>query len=245
MATSRSVFYKIDTSLRQSPATVSSTPASCIIPTNQIFSGTYKVKAVWIPVTNFNVTTHNQNIYFTDTAAHTVQLLPGIYTSANLPALLAAGMNAVGTGTYSVTISSLTNQMTITNSTQTFSLTLGTNQTNSAAGLLGFPNLNSSVAALTQTGSNFVNLQPSKMFNFTINNTGGNGIVEPVSLKTNSFSIPITANTGSIEYYESESIDYYVRFDTPSSLISVVVKDDLGNIMNLTSDWYFILQQVC
>ncbi|MDR3478841.1 MAG: hypothetical protein P4M14_12525 [Gammaproteobacteria bacterium] len=156
----------IDSSNRYSRATTS--PSDCVIPSNEVLSGTYSLKSITLPVTYYNVNNTNNTIYWTDTGgACTCQIPIGFYnTYSTFASAVATAMTANGVGTVTCTASSLTNCLTVAN-TVAFQFTFGTNTRNSAATLMGF-NGDSPTSVATQVASTLIDLATALSYNFLI-----------------------------------------------------------------------------
>lgn len=234
--------YMIDSSYRQSKDTTF--PSDCVIPCNEVMSGTYSLCAIALPITYHNVNSTNSTIYWTDTGgARSCQLPSGFYSSYNpFIAAVAAAMTANGAGTVTCTVSSLTNTLTVTN-TVPFQFTFGTNQINSAATLMGF-NGDSATSALNQVGTKIINLATTLSLNFIISEA--TNAVKVVGGQQFTFSAPAITNTPDLAYYEP-TLHFPIRihFASPTRTLSIKICDSQSRVLNnLASDWYMILEKI-
>lgn len=210
--------------------------------------GIYKLLEAYFPITFNNVNSTNNTIYFNENSTNKTCTIPaGAYTISTIAAAIASAMTTASSGyaTYTCAVASNTNLLTLT-STQNFSLTFGTNTANSMAGILGFPNTNTSPST-SATGTNMVNFtgtQPS--FNVTILGSGeGSGSMISVgSGNSYTFKIPITGTTGSVQFYSpSAHSAQYLMLPTGTNSLKVNVRDDKGNTITLGSDFYLTLRK--
>lgn len=234
-----SSYIKIDSALRTNPLTTM--PSDCTIPSTQgLKAGCYQLKSCYLPVSYYNVGATNNVIYFTDTTgAHVATITTGQYTLANvLPAIVTA-INAVGNGTATVTVNSLTSRITIAY-TELFSLTFGTNTTNSAATMMGFANSNTA-SATSHTGTMIANMSTLKSYNFQISNC--TPYVTTMNGNSYTFVIPALSLTPNILYYEPPiQFPITIHLEHATSSLKVAIYDDNHQIVNnMSADWFFML----
>ena len=230
-------YIKVDSSQRVSPLT--STPSAFSIRgTNIVFKGRYQLKAVYMPVTIYNVSSTNNRISFTDsTGAHAVVIPPGYYTSAQYLAAIGTTMTTAST-IYIATRDAIKLSMIVSASNGTFSFTFGTNTKYSAAATMGFAPVNTASASV-QTGANLVNLAQNRSFNISINAVTATSDLNGVGY---SYVVPITSNTPGVQYYESPNCFHQViSIDKPTRQLDITVYDDNYEILSMYSDWYMIL----
>lgn len=184
----------------------------------------------YIPNTIYNITSSNNLVYFNDGANRIATIPSGNYDVSTLSSAIQTQMNSVSALTFTVSYSPMTYKMTITG-TAPYSLTFGTNTTNSIAKKIGFANLNTT-PALSQTGNNAVQLNKQIMY---IN------IKELVSIaKTSSniiynFAIPINANSNEvIQYYENTAFkqEFSIGNNMNLNTISFELRDEDNQLIN-------------
>jgi hypothetical protein len=203
------------------------------------------LKQIAVPITNYNVDVSNNQVYFTEKlifTRRTISLTPGYYTAADLITELQTQMNAISAGyaTYTVSQPGL-NQHLVISSTQIFQLRFGTNSLNSAASALGFKNVDTPLGTTTATADSVPNLSLPLSFNIGVNGMTG---VRDSTGSNSTLVIPITDNSLSICVYECPAhFQQHLIFESPCKTLFITVKDDDGNFMNLTADWYFILEK--
>ena len=235
-------FLKLDSAQRNNR---SSTTASqfVISSTTMLFEGRYRLKAVFMPVTYYNVSTQTNAIYFTDgTGSHIAYVTPGFYTSTSYVLAVGTAMTIVAGGaTYTVTLDPITQNATISASAGTFILTFGTNTLRSAYAQLGFPQSNSTTATSSQIAPTMLYLAQTRSFNISVN---GYSSTFDVTGRGYTYVLPVTSNTPGIEYYEApESYQQEMMIDSPTRSLNIAVYDDFNNILPIQSDWYMILEK--
>ena len=211
--------------------------------TNTVFQGKYELKSVLIPITFFNIGQYNNLINFTDLAgSHTAVITPGFYTTATYIAAIGSSMTAVAGGSiYTAILNAIPQCLTITSSSSAFTLTFGTNQTNSSSTAMGFSAQNTG-SAFSQTGSGLVNVSQTRSFNISINNCVN---ISNLNGAGYSFIIPVTGFTPSIQLYEpSTNFKQSFNIDSPCQTLNIAVYDDNHRLLTMYSDFYMILEQV-
>lgn len=220
-------------------------PSSFLISfTNKIFSGKYKLSEVFIPNSNYTVNALNNQIYFTENStAKVATIVNGFYNSSTFVTAVATALTTASGGynTYTGTLGSAT-QLATLSATYAFSLTFGTNTSNSCAQLLGFTNTDTS-SATSQTGTLVVNMSPILTYNIRVNN------IESTADSTSNgstFIIPVNVNTMAFTQYDpSGHYPQYITFNNPTSTLQVSVTDQNNNPLNLNGvNWYFVLSPV-
>lgn len=239
--------YVISSSAR---ASGSSSSSDFTLNLNTTLRGLFQLCDCYIPNATNNVNSTNSTIYFFENStAKSAQIPAGAYTTTTLPSAIATALTTASGGfaTYTCAISSTTNIMTIT-STQPFSLKFATNTANSAAGILGYTNTDTS-AATSQTASQMVNLDGTLLsFNIQIsgNGEGGSSIVDLSSSGSGAytFKIPITQNIGgNILYQSTTASKQYLYLPSGAQTLRVFVRDDRGNTVGIAGDWYATIRR--
>ena len=77
-----------------------------------------------------------------------------------------------------------------------------------------------------------LNIQSQSIINYLVDNAG-------VSY---SFSIPVSTSFGNVCIYEP-MVDYFIKLDSPTRILKVQVRDDNNVLVQLNSDYYFILEK--
>ena len=206
-------YIKINLADRLNPTTT--TPSQFTIGSNVPISG-LDLKAIYLPITYYNISTLNNAIYFTDTVARVGLIAVGYYSSGStfISAVLTAMNNASGgAGTYTCTLNALTKAITVSCNIPfafTFSQTIST-----AAELMGYKNANT-IVATSQLATATLNLSTSLCYNISINNASG---TTSLSSASTSFVIPALTTTPSEMYYEVPlNIPQRITFQTTKYL---------------------------
>jgi hypothetical protein len=216
---------------------------SFTLQTQRAMQGRYKLCAAYMPVTNYNVSgTNNRIPFFENGAAKVATLTPGYYTSSDLIAQVASQLTAASAGfaTYSCVQSALPLRITIS-STAPFSLQFGTDSVNSAATILGYLPVDTGTAS-SQTAPNMCNLASVRSFNIRLNNECQ---FNDVNGRGCTFVVPILGNSNSVSVYEpSIQFPQTVTFSPAVSVLNISVCDDNGIPLDLSADFYLILQSI-
>ena len=106
----------LDTVFRQTPSSTDPS-VSRLIFQNRLYAGLFKIEKVILPVAWYNIDAYNQSFYIkVGVTTYTATITPSNYTIATLCTALENGLNAAtSTLHYSVSYSTVTNKITITN----------------------------------------------------------------------------------------------------------------------------------
>ena len=233
-------YIKLDSSKRINYS--STNPGEFTLLLQTPLSGTYSLKQAAIGLSYFNINSTNNLVYFYENAtAKTAVLTPGFYSDADLLVQLASALTTASTSfqTYTVTRSSLPMRITISG-TQNFQLLFGSNTVNSASEVIGFLPLDTP-SATSQVAQNISNLSTLRSFSINLNNE--NGFSDSAG-SASTFVIPILGVSGAIMMYEP-SLHYpqRVTFNSSTTTLRVKIADDNAKTVNLSTDWYFILEK--
>ena len=234
-------YVKIDSSNRLNRATTGS--GQFYIPSmpQSLEKGLYKLKQVYIPNSSFNITTFNNRIPFFEAGVDKVGVLtPGFYTQSDLIAAIAASMTAAsGIGTYTVSLNVIPYRIVIA-STVAFQLKFGSDLVNTASGVIGFVNTDTALSTV-HTATNVSNLADPLSYNIVIR--GASSSFRNVNGNSFSFSIPITDNSFGITMYEpSAHFPQMIEFSSLVQTLDISVVDDKNNVIQLSTDWYMVLE---
>ena len=161
--------------------------------------GKYYIKNMSLQNFIKNVDSNNKTLTVTENSLSiSVVLVEGCYkiASAFVTALQTA-LNANAAGIFSVSLSSSTLFLTITNDTHEFTIT-PTNERQSK--ILGLPQATTASSALSLSSTTCVNLQYPKMGLFVT--IGGDNSLITNNGNFATFYFPLIAGFGSVEYYE-------------------------------------------
>lgn len=201
----------------------------------------YKLNYASIPVSFYTVTSSNNTFYWSEgSTAITCTLTPGFYTATSLASSLGTAMTSAGTQTYTISYSNITALITITAGSN-FSITMGTNTTNSLASITGF---NTNLSANTsQTAPNIVNLSPITALQVNIEHLSN---FTDCSFNSSTFFIPVTGNPlDIIQYTPPDQFPQYITFSGQRQIVSVSLTDQNSQAINLNGlDFFFILEYV-
>ena len=194
----------------------------------------------------YNINEYNNRIYFKENSTNLIAYLTtGFYNSSNITvnikdSLENASLLSGSSLTYTVTINSITNKLSISPSSGTIQILMNTNKTNSARFITGF--LEDTQSLSTVTGDSPVNLTYTSSYNIRID---GHGVLNYLRDNNNnfySFSVPVMSDSLSLFFYEPNVLPR-IKFENRCSRIRVMACDDDGNIINLQNDFYFILNK--
>ena len=214
--------------------------------TAKILYGKYEIIYVSIYNTVYPVNSTNNIIYFNENATNKTATIPvGVYSTSGSNSILTAVGNALttasgGFATFTATISSITNFITIT-STQNFSLKLATNTSNSAYKIIGFTQTDTS-AATTQTGSTIPNLSGNSSISLNIANISASWL----GRSSGQILVPLDVGFGALKYYIKDNFCQVINFTRETTNISVKVCDTDGKTLDLNgSEWEVALRKIC
>lgn len=190
--------------------------------------------------TAYTINNYNNKLYWTDGAsvAHTSTLTNGNYTATSLADHIQDLLNADDTGadTYLVKFSDITGKITISNSGTNFSLTLGTNTTNSCAYTIGFDDTNKTGAS-SYTGDFVVNLN-TKYYTVHTDLLNTNNTHQSDQINTIIAIVPNNVNFGDCICYSPNLAKSFDLNQSEISSLSFYVKDDRKNTVDLNGvDW--------
>jgi hypothetical protein len=215
---------------------------------NQVLeNGLYRLKQVCIPNSVYIVNDTNNKIYFEEFGGSilTATLTNGDYTTTTLATEVGTAMTNISassglTRTYTATFNTTTLKLTIS-STSTFKMLMATYTTNSSSNIIGY-NIDDNSFASSQISDNMVNLTNEiYSYNFYIQGQNVNNYLVDNNGITYSFSVPVSVSFGNIVSYEPLT-NYYISFDTPTRVLKIQVRDDTNTLVQLNTDYYFILE---
>lgn len=213
-----------------------------------IESGTYSLVSGVFTNSFYNVNNYNNKIYFKENSTELVAILTnGFYNSTNIianikDALENASLLNGSSLTYTVTINSITNKMSITVTTGNNVQILINNKQNTSKYLIGF--LQDSISSNSVTGDSPINLTVSNSFNIRIDGHGVKNSLRDNSNNFYSFSVPIMADSLQMFFYES-NFPPKITFENRINQIRVSIFDEENNPVELQNEYYFILNKFC
>lgn len=235
---SNHLYIKLDSSQRMNYTTTN--PGSFTLTMQRPLRGCWRLCQAYVPVSQFNVSSTNNVIYFYENnVSKTAVLTPGYYDNNSLLTEVATRLNAASGsfGTYNVSQSSPLLRITI-GSTQPFALQFQTYTANSAANILGYLPLDT-VLATSQLATNISNLASVRSYNISINNESG--FLDSKG-RMCSFVVPVMSNTGGLAIYEPSRVyPQFITFSQPTATLTIQVADDNGIPIALSCDWFMIL----
>ncbi len=198
-----------------------------------------RLKSVVIPWNYYNVNSTNNSVLVN---AITVTITPGSYTAATLAVAIAAALNAAGIGFTG---------FTCTYSTTTFLFTIGSGAAitfhwesplSTLQTIIGFPStLN---AATTQVGTTAATLGIPNSLYISMKGFTSNIFIaaQTANFAPINFYIPLTANTGTLIFYEPDFENQWTEHqDKLSQTVNIRLTDQAGNVIPLNADWLFSL----
>ena len=235
---SEHLYMKLDSSQRTYYTTTNA--GSFTLTVQRPLKGCWRLCQAYVPISQFNVGSTNNIIYFYENSiAKTATLTPGYYDNNSLLTEVATRLNAAsgGFGTYTVTQSALPLRITIA-STQPFALQFQTYTANSAANILGYLSVDTALAT-SQLATNISNLASLRSYNISINNESG---FLDAKGRLCTFVIPVMSNTGGLAVYEpSHMFPQLIHFSQSTATLKIQVTDDNGIPIALSCDWYIVL----
>lgn len=199
------------------------------------------MKQVYIPNSNFNITTYNNRIPFFESGVDKVAVLPpGFYTQPDLMSGIAASMTAASGGAiFTVTESALPHRLIIT-STVAFQLKFGSDKLNTASEIIGFVNTDTALNTV-QTANNVSNLANLRSYNIILH--GASSAFRDITGRNYTFCVPITDNSFGITVYEpSVHFPQSVHFNSIVQTLEISLVDEKGNIIQTSTDWHMVIE---
>jgi hypothetical protein len=210
---------------------------------NKPISGYYLLRCFVCTNNIYNVTDYNNKIYINENSNNlTATLTNGYYDINDLKTNITTAMNAVCSGTISITIDSNTNKYTFTNDTYNFYFTFNTNTTNTARFLLGF-NATDGSNNTTQTSNNPININTNPSFFINILENDDKNITSTDYFDTSLF-INGTGTFGEIlKYINNDNFDQYIKIQNPTKKITISFHDNNNNPIVLNSQYIIIFEE--
>jgi hypothetical protein len=208
--------------------------------------GTFNIEFINMQNTAYTIRADvNTTIYFTENAtAKTAAVAVGYYTESTLPAAIKSALDTASGGfaTFTVTISSSTKRLNIS-STQSFSLTFGTNTNASIAKTLGFPASNTG-AATSHTASYVVNLSDPLSANIRIHQATAGGF-RCLGGAWGQILVPLDVQFGYFKAYTTKDFPQTLKFNSKSNKLDIEVRDVEGNMLDLNgSEFEMLLRRI-
>ena len=202
-----------------------------------------KLKALFLPLTHYNVNDTNNVIYFTDgSTEYIATLVNGIYDAINiLPAIKAAMESTPYAGTITATYDDIAHLYLIESSTN-ISLQFGSYTSSSIASLLGYANVDTPLG-LTHLANVVCNLSVPEYF--FINLSGVNSNVRTTNSENSTFIVFTNTNSGRVNYYfENTHYMSSSRGNThPLQVVRVTLKERGNRIFDINGvNWSMLLQ---
>jgi hypothetical protein len=232
---------KLDSSARVNRD--ATTPGDFQVNLSSAIQGKWDLKSIFICADFPVINSTNNTIPFTESATQKTATVPaGYYTKTTLLTAIGTAMTTAsgGTNTYTVTLDSVTQSVTITASTVPFTLDWLSRSTNSMARLLGFAVTTNTASALTATGSGILVLNTVLSFNIAIE---GVGTIVNAQGQLSTFYVPMTANVGTQGWiqYEPDQFDQRITIPSPLSTLRIRVLDDNGRVLPIRQDWQMLI----
>lgn len=237
--TSTQRYVQISSKFRTNP---NDPPGNCKIEMPQILKqGAYRLAYVLIPNTFYTVNPSNNTFVINEGGADiTVTLVDGFFDNRTFPVMLKERLDVSGTQIYTVTLSPVTNKITIS-AVGAFSLSF-TKSESTAHTLIGF-NKSDYASAVSQVAPNLINLSPIHTINISINEIS---MISQQNLQGTTFMIPVPAGSLSyINYIPPVEFNQIVEFQTNQRVLSCVMRDELHTAIDLNGvDFLIVLERI-
>ncbi len=197
-----------------------------------------------MPMTQYNINSSNNVIYFNDGGNQTATMPVGNYTATTFVPMLETTLNSVSGIGFVVTYSDTTMMFTITAGSNWF-YTFGTNQTNSANYILGADPVNTS-PALSVTGPNAINLSLPLYFYVSVNEFQTN-VKSTNNFDNASFVFVNPVNSGDVLVFDRNTQYKQVVNITESNIQTLSVRFTNHNNQTLNinnSNWVMVLRLI-
>lgn len=199
--------------------------------------------AVSLPLTNYIINSSNQNIYFDDGTAYVAQISEGVYDYITILLAIKTAMEATAyAGVITAVYDSQTFKFTISG-TVPFLFTWGTNQSNSAAYILGFNNIDTA-SALSHTSNDVSHLSIPPYF--FINIDAFSTEISTTNSDICTFVV-FSQNTSGFVNFHWEKTHYKLLINGPPArngiqYLTINLKTRGGSFFNLNNvDWQLLL----
>ena len=205
--------------------------------------GKYELESFAYTNNIYNIDNNNNKVYINENSTDlTATLTNGYYDSNDFKTHLQTQMNAVCSGTISITLDDNTGKLTISNDTHNFYFTFATNTTSSARKLMGFNESNGTNAS-SQTSDNPIDVNTHKCFFINIEENNDKNIDAPSYFNT-SLMIQASGSFGETSrYIKNDNFKQYVKFRNEKK-IKFKIHDKNNNTLNLNSQWLMLLRQL-
>jgi hypothetical protein len=221
---------------------LSGSTSDFIIELHTPLNGLYTVKNVLITNTSFNVTSLNNVVYFNDGLDQIIYLEAGNHSVTTLLNDLNAKMDAVGADVYTTSLNSITGIITVS-STGTFQFTFGTNTLNSAAGILGYANVDTAVAG-THQASNVVDLATPLSLGIQIDGVSSVGY-ETANFGCGQIYVPLDVGFGIYKNLPENELRQTILFNHMKRLKVSVRNPSTNSIVGLgNANWEMLLSKL-
>lgn len=223
-----------------------SSPGECYIKLTNPVSGRWTLRQVCICADYPNINNLNNTIPFFENGVDKIATLPaGYYNSSDIITALQTALNTASGGynTYTCSLNSVSQQLTITSAVNPFQLKFGTFPSGSGT-VLGFPVAANSSLGLSVTAPSIVVANTVLAFNIKID--GCSSIIDAAGQST-SFDVPMNVNVspmGWVTYEPSENFRQSITFGQPQRILHIRICDDNGVTLNLQQDWTMIWESL-
>ena len=205
--------------------------------------GEYELESFVFTNNIYNVDDNNNKVYFNEnTSDLTATLTNGYYDETDFRTHLQTQMNAVASGTITITLDSNTNKLTISNDTHNFYFTFATNTSNSARKLLGI-NATDGTNGMTQTSDNPIDLNTHKCFFVNIQENENKNVDAPSYFNTSFMIQSSGAFSETARYIRNDNFRQVAKFRNEKK-ITFKIHDKSNNVLNLNSEWFMLLSQI-
>lgn len=222
----------------------------CVIEFDSPIQGVFKVIHFSCPLTWYTIDNTNNKLYFNESGLGSLiaTLDSGNYTSSQLMSEIGSKMSTASSGsTYTATLDSNSQKITLTSDTNNFGVEFGSNIDNSVALYLGFENLDTPVDSKTVTSTNIINLNPHSAINMIVNESSHRNINTLQSFFNSNLYFPFSSGSFGdiVKFNHRESFDQILTIQTSTKKLSVKIFDSLGNNRNLNGvDWEMLLKKL-
>lgn len=219
----------------------SASTSECEFNFNAMNAKSCEVVSFLMPMTQYNINSTNNRIYFNDGVLRNVTLTTGNYSVYDFIAEIETQLNSVSVG-YTVTYSDVSMKLTVTNASLSFQLLFATYSTNSSAYIMGF-NTTDTVSALSHTSNSCIDLSLPLFICCEIPEFSRG--IETTNGSVSTFIFPNKVNCGDILIY-NENTDFKQCtkiFDSDIQHLKVRFKTPRGDILDINgNDWVMVLR---
>ena len=209
---------------------------------DRAINGKYKLLSFVCTNNLFNVNDNNNKIYFNENGTDRIATLTnGNYDINDLKTECITALNDVASGTFNITIDSLTRKYTFT-STNNFGFTFGTNTSNSGRKLIGM-NASDDTQSLTHTSDTSIDLNTHKNILIDISENDDKNVIGVDYFDTSLVINGLGVFGDMIRYIDNDNFHQYIKVKNTKKL-KLRFHDSNNETIDLNSEYIIIFDKI-